>query len=92
MSLEWMAWTVPTALFFVVIALMLVGMTIWEFRSPTVARRGWLPLTTTRGDRFFIGLLGSAYIHLIWLAVTDLPLWEATIISAVYMIAIMRWG
>lgn len=92
MSLEWMAWTVPTALFFITIALMLVGMTIWQTIAPTIGRRGLLPLTTTRGDRFFIGLLGSAYIHLAWLGLTDLNLWIATAISVVWMVAVMRWG
>ena len=92
MSMEWMAWTLPTAVFFIVIALMLVGMTIWQIVQPTIERRGLLPLTTTRGDRFFLGLLGSAYIHLIWLAATDLPLWHATMISAIYMVLMMRYG
>ena len=92
MSMEWMAWTLPTAVFFIVIALMLVGMTIWQIVEPTIERRGLLPLTTTRGDRFFLGLLGSAYIHLIWLGATDLPLWHATAISAIYMVLMMRYG
>ncbi len=38
-GLGWMAWTWQTAAFFVVIALLLVGMMIWEWRSPA-ARRG----------------------------------------------------
>ena len=40
MTLEWMAWTLPTALFFTVIALMLVGMTVWQIVQPTIERRG----------------------------------------------------
>ncbi len=63
--MEWMNWTVPTAVFFGVIALFLAGMTTWELRSPSIPRRGFLPITTTRGDRLFIGLLGSAYLHLL---------------------------
>ena len=59
---EWMVWTTPVAVFFSCIALMLVGMTVWEFKSPTTLRRGWLPMETTRGDRLFIGLLIAAYI------------------------------
>jgi predicted small integral membrane protein len=35
---DWMVWTTPVAVFFVCIALMLVGMTVWEIRSPTVLR------------------------------------------------------
>lgn len=92
MDLEWMAWTVPTAVFFGVIALMLVGMTVWQLVQPSSERRGFMPLTTTRGDRLFIGLLGSAYIHLAWLGLTDLALWWALGISLVWMAIVMRWG
>ncbi|MBC17992.1 conserved protein of unknown function [Pseudodesulfovibrio profundus] len=92
MNLEWMAWTPVTAGFFTFIVLMLIGMTIWEVVSPTVARRGFLPLTTTRGDRLFISLLGSAYIHLAWVGLTTFPVWVATIIAVCFLIIIMRWG
>ena len=90
--LSWMAWTLPTALFFIVIALLLVGMTVWQVLSPTVGRRGFLPIVTTRGDRFFIGLLGSAYIQLLWLGFTDLSLWISLAIALVYMAVVMRYG
>jgi len=92
MSLEWMAWTPPTAIFFIAIAVLLSSMTAWELISPSVARRGLLPIATTRGDRLFIGLLGSAYITLAWLAATELSLWIALGISAVYMVLMMRFG
>ncbi len=92
MSMEWMAWTLPTAIFFIGIFLMLVGMTVWELVSPSIERRGLLPIATTRGDRLFIGLLGTAYIHLAWLGLTEMPLWIASIISLVWMVAEMRWG
>ena len=92
MSLEWMYWTGTTAIFFTAIFLMLVGMLIWELVSPTVERRGFFLIPTTRGTRFFLGLLGSAYIHLAWLGLTDLPLWYATGISIVWVVAAMRWG
>ena len=68
---EWMAWTTPVAVFFCCIALMLAGMTMWEIRSPTIERRGWLPIETTRGDRLFIGLLGAAYVNLAFVAVSE---------------------
>ena len=68
---EWMAWTLPVAIFFSCIALMLVGMTIWELKSPTVLRKGFLPIPTTRGDRLFIGLLAAAYLNLLFAAVSE---------------------
>ncbi len=64
--LDWMAWTLPVAVFFGCIVLMLAGMTMWEIRSPTRLRKGFLPIATTRGDRLFIGLLSAAYINLAW--------------------------
>ncbi len=92
MSLEWMAWTVPTAIFFATIAVILAAMTVWQIVSPGTERRGFLPMVTSRGDRLFIGLLGSAYIHLAWLGLTDLALWFALGISVVWMLVVMRWG
>jgi len=92
MGLEWMYWTLPTAIFFTTIFLMICGMLVWELVSPTIERRGFLMIPTTRGTRFFLGLLGSAYIHLAWLGFTDLALWYATIISLVWVIVVMRWG
>jgi predicted small integral membrane protein len=90
--LSWMAWTTPVAIFFIAIALLLVTMTLWELRSPTIARKGLLPLVTTRGDRLFIGLLMAAYINLAWTGMTDLPQWWGLGISAVVLAAVMRWG
>jgi predicted small integral membrane protein len=68
---DWMAWTLPVAVFFCSIVLMLVGMTVWELKSPTVERKGFLPMSTTRGDRLFIGLLSAAYLNLAFVAVSE---------------------
>jgi predicted small integral membrane protein len=68
---EWMAWTMPVAIFFTCIVLMLVVMTVWEIKSPTVQRKGWLPMETTRGDRLFIGLVSAAYVNLAFVAVSE---------------------
>jgi predicted small integral membrane protein len=68
---EWMAWTLPVAVFFGCIVLMLAGMTVWELKSPTTLRRGFLPIATTRGDRLFVGLLSAAYLNLAFVAVSE---------------------
>lgn len=90
--MSWMAWTQTTAIFFSCIAAILVIMTLWELKSPSVERKGFLPMATTRGDRLFIGLLSSAYIHLAFLATTQLSLWLALAISVVWLLALLRWG
>lgn len=92
MGLEWMYWTVPTAIFFIVIFLLIMGMLVWELVSPTEVRRGFLRIPITRGTRFFVGLLGTAYIHLAWIGFTDLNLWIALPVSAVWVFTVMRWG
>jgi predicted small integral membrane protein len=92
MDLEWMYWTKPTAIFFIAIFLMLCGMLAWELISPTIERRGFLRVPTTRGTRFFVGLLGSAYIHLAWLGLTEITLWLAMPIAIAWTIIVMRWG
>ncbi len=100
---EWMYWTTPVAVFFVCIVLMLAGMTVWELKSPTVMRKGFLPLKTTRGDRLFIGLLTAAYINLAfvglagrmaeWWALESEPsIWISFVISMAALALIMRKG
>lgn len=90
--MSWMAWTAPTALFFVFIATCLIVMTIWEIKVPGGdPRHGVLGLDTTRGDRLFISLLGSAFIHLAWLAAFGENLWPAVAISIAYAVAVFRW-
>ena len=74
--LSWMAWTWPTALFFLFVFGAIAVMGLLEWRFPGGAPRfGILRLNTTRGDRLFVWLLGSAYIFLAWLGLFGLPLW-----------------
>ena len=90
--MNWMAWTLPTAVFFSSIAVILICMTVYEIKSPCVERKGFLPIETTRGDRLFIGLLASGYIHLAFVGLTELTLWIALGVSCVWLVVVMRWG
>jgi predicted small integral membrane protein len=100
---EWMAWTTPVAVFFTGIVLMLAGMTVWELKSPTTTRRGFLPIETTRGDRLFIGLLAAAYLNLIFVGISgklaawfsleaDPSIWISFLASIALLAWIMRKG
>jgi predicted small integral membrane protein len=100
---DWMAWTLPVAVFFSAIVLMLGGMTVWELRSPTVLRKGWLPMATTRGDRLFIGLLAAAYVNLGFVAVSEKmvgwfglesepSIWISFVVSMLVLGLILRKG
>ena len=87
----WMAWTFPVALFFFLIASLLITFTLLAIRFPETPRRGVLRIETTRGDRLFITLLGSAFINLVWLFFFGAPLTWPLILSLLYAIAVFRW-
>ncbi len=80
----WMAWTLPVALFFYTIGCLLVVFTILAIRFPETPRVGILRIETTRGDRLFISLLGSAFICLAWLFFAGPPLWGALAVCLIY--------
>lgn len=90
--MSWMAWTLPTALFFVTIGMALVVMTLLELRYPTKQRQGFLPLSTTRGDRFFFSLLSAAFIHLLFLGLLPGAVLWASAVSAAWAVLVLRWG
>jgi predicted small integral membrane protein len=105
-NIAWMAWTLPTAIFFALLACTLAVMTWLAIAYPEAERVGILHIPTTRGDRLFISLIMAAVIHLLWIGLvgTDtiltLPvgeagielssLWLATVISLVSAAAIFR--
>ena len=92
MAVGWMVWPVPTAIFFATIVLVLIGMTAWQVVAPSPERRGFLPIPTTPGDRLFVGLVVSAYLHLVWIGLVDASLWIMFAVSLVWMAAVLRWG
>jgi predicted small integral membrane protein len=104
-SIAWMAWTLPTAIFFVLLSMTLAVMTWLAVAYPEAERVGILRIPTTRGDRLFISLITAAVIHLLWIGfvgtdtILTLPvgegielssLWLATVISLVSAVAIFR--
>ena len=105
-SVAWMAWTIPTAIFFVLLASTLAVMTWLAVAYPEAERVGVLRIPTTRGDRLFLSLIAAAVIHLLWItfvgtdAILTLPigeqsievssLWLATAISLGSAVAIFR--
>ena len=100
---DWMVWTMPVAIFFICIVFTLITMTFWELKSPTILRKGFLPIATTRGDRLFIGLLTAAYINLmfvgfagklaLWFGLSGEPsIWISFVASMLVLAFILRNG
>jgi len=91
-SFAWMAWTYQTAIFFAFIAVSLVILTLLAIYRPETPRRGILGFPTTRGDRFFVSLLGSAFICILWLRFDGGELWYALAICIPFAIAMFRFA
>jgi predicted small integral membrane protein len=104
-NIAWMAWTLPTAIFFVLLSMTLAVMTWLAVAYPEAERVGVLRIPTTRGDRLFISLIMTAVIHLLWIGlvgtdtIATLPigegievssLWLASVISLVSAVLIFR--
>ena len=91
-SIAWMAWTLPTAIFFIALACTLAVMTWLAAAYPEAERVGVLSIPTTRGDRLFISLILAAVIHLAWIGlvgtdpIASLPIGEESIeISSLWL-------
>lgn len=91
-SLAWMAWTPQTAIFFGFIALSLVILTLLAIYRPETPRKGILGFPTTRGDRFFVSLLGSAFICILWLRLGGGELWYALAICIPFAVVMFRFA
>ncbi len=88
-----MHWTVPSAVVFSVLFSAIIGMAVWDRFAPGYARKGFLPMATTRGDRFFVAVMTLVGVHLIWLATVGATLlWGPIAIAAVAFGVILRWG
>jgi predicted small integral membrane protein len=94
-NLAWMAWTWPTAIFFVLLAGTLAAMTWLASSSPETEHVGILRIPTTRGDRLFISLILAAVIHLAWIAtvgtdtIATLPLGEGIELSSLWLASVI---
>jgi len=86
-KLAWMAWTWETAIFFCFIALALVILTLLAIYRPETPRKGILRFPTTRGDRFFVSMIGSAYIFILWMRFGGGSLWYPFGIAILFGIA-----
>ena len=90
MDIAWMAWTWQTGLFFAAVAAALAVLTVLAVRHPEIERVGALGIPTTRGDRLFVTLLGAAFLHLAWIALTSVDLLWASALSLVWAVAVFR--
>ena len=82
--LGWMAWTWETALFFCLVGVALIVLTLLAIYRPETPRVGILRFPTTRGDRFFVTMIGSAFIFIFWMRFGGGALWYPLAASVFY--------
>lgn len=92
-NLDWMQWTPPTIVIFIGVVITLTGMTIWDYRSPSIKRKGFLPFGFTRGERLFLSVIvffGTVILFMAFLP--DLDLRFAFPVAGVLIFILVRWG
>jgi len=90
--LSWMAWTWPTAIFFMAIFASIAAMGFWEYKVPGGGpRHGVFGLDTTRGDRLFISILGSCFVMMAWVGIISDTIWGGLVVAMVWAVFIFRW-
>ena len=92
MVLGWMAWTWATGGFFVFIAICLSVMTVLAIRYPETPRRGLLRFPTTRGDRLFVSMIGTAFIFILFIRLGGEVLWWPLGMGAVFWGLMFRYA
>jgi predicted small integral membrane protein len=91
-GLEWMAWTTGTLILVVCVFAGLAGLAVLAALRPSTPRKGFLPMATARGDRIYVGLLGTGLILVVLMAASSAPVVLGLALGAVWMAVVLIWG
>jgi len=91
--LSWMHWTLPSALGFGLLATLLGGLAILDRYHPGYARKGFMPMATTRGDRVFMSFAFFVATVFAWLKFFPeaSSIWTF-VIAGVIAFVLMKWA
>ena len=89
---DWMYWTLPIAIVFILIFSMLAGMTIWGHYSPPHRRKGFLGIVTDRSERLYIALIIFALVMVVSFGIPDTNAWIFAGAGAVIGAGVLKWG
>ncbi|MDT7953770.1 MAG: DUF2160 family membrane protein, partial [Acetobacteraceae bacterium] len=70
--------------------MMLVVLTLLAVYRPEVPRRGILGFPTTRGDRFFVSMIGAGIIFIAWMRFGGGELWYPLAIAFLFGVWMFR--
>jgi predicted small integral membrane protein len=89
---KWMVWTLPVAIVFIGAVLLIIGMTIWGHYRPPKVHKGFLRITTDRGDRVYIAYISFAFFMIAWISLVEGMLYTGTGIGVALAAIILKWG
>jgi predicted small integral membrane protein len=90
---SWMYWTQQSAIGFGLLFGMLIFLTILDIKNPSYAKKGFLPMPTTRGDRVFISIASFFLIVLTWLKFSpDTTSWLVIVLGTINAAIVLKWG
>ncbi len=62
-----MLWTVPSMIGIGLIFVIIIVVNIVDIFKPGYSRKGFLPISTTRGDRVYITILSTVIVFFLWM-------------------------
>jgi len=87
-----MYWTIPVAIAFSGIFVMIAGMTVWgHYRTP-VLRKGFLRIVTDRGDRLYIAFVTFALLMVLSFAFAVPSAIISAAVAASVSAVVLKWG
>lgn len=87
-----MVWTLPGAIIFISALSLIIGMTIWGHYRPPKIRKGFLRITTDRGDRVYIAYISLAFFMICWIALVEGFLYGGIAAGVALAAVILKWG
>lgn len=89
---NWMVWTFPVAIVFIGVFILIIGMTLWGHYSPPKIHKGFLRITTDRGDRVYISYISFAFFMICWIAFVEGALYVGVGLGVALAAVILKWG
>jgi predicted small integral membrane protein len=87
-----MAWTWPTAIFFIAIFESIAAMGFWEYKVPGGGpHHGVFGLDTPPGDRLFISIPRGYFIMFGWIGLASVSVWGGVVFVFICAIFVFRW-
>ncbi|MEM3713405.1 MAG: DUF2160 family membrane protein [Nitrososphaeria archaeon] len=90
--LEFMYFVPQTIVLVIFLISLFTTLAVLDMKKRSYARKGFLPIPTSRGDRIFFSILFTVITGFLWLKFTSLPMEFALLIGIVISILVLKYG